>query len=149
MLAENLKVLRKSKGYSQEEIAVRLNVVRQTVSKWEKRLLVPDTDLLIGLAELFDTPVSDLLDTKIASEAELPPVAEQLPHINEQLAVKTRRARTLWQIAATVGMALILLNILFIFAGVKTFQSYQTDGIQSSVKVMQDERSGAIIIFAE
>ncbi len=36
MLSENLKSFRKSKGISQEELAVRLNVVRQTISKWEK-----------------------------------------------------------------------------------------------------------------
>ena len=36
MLAENLKALRKAKGLSQEELAARLHVVRQTVSKWEK-----------------------------------------------------------------------------------------------------------------
>ena len=36
MLNENIKVLRKAKGLSQEELAIKLNVVRQTVSKWEK-----------------------------------------------------------------------------------------------------------------
>ena len=36
MFSENLKLLRKKKGLSQEELAVRLNIVRQTVSKWEK-----------------------------------------------------------------------------------------------------------------
>ncbi len=36
MLNENLKIIRKSKGLSQEELAVKLNVVRQTISKWER-----------------------------------------------------------------------------------------------------------------
>ena len=44
MLGENIKALRKSKGFTQEELAVRVNVVRQTVSKWEKGLSVPDAD---------------------------------------------------------------------------------------------------------
>ena len=44
MFGENLKTLRKQKGFSQEELAVRLHVVRQTVSKWEKNLSVPDAD---------------------------------------------------------------------------------------------------------
>ena len=47
MLNENIKAIRKSKGLSQEELAVRLNVVRQTVSKWENGLSVPVSDMLI------------------------------------------------------------------------------------------------------
>ena len=58
MFQDNLKALRKEKGITQEELAARLNVVRQTVSKWEKGLSVPDSDLLIKLAEILDVPVS-------------------------------------------------------------------------------------------
>lgn len=61
MLNENIKNLRKSKGLSQEELAVKLNVVRQTVSKWENGLSVPDVDMLIALSQVLDTPVSTLL----------------------------------------------------------------------------------------
>ena len=52
MFGENLKTLRKKKGFSQEELATRLHVVRQTISKWEKNLSVPDADTLIRLAEI-------------------------------------------------------------------------------------------------
>ena len=52
MFGENLKTLRKQKGFSQEELATRLHVVRQTISKWEKNLSVPDADTLIRLAEI-------------------------------------------------------------------------------------------------
>ena len=58
MLNENIKAIRKSKGLSQQELAARLNVVRQTVSKWEQGLSVPDSDMLISLSEALDTPVS-------------------------------------------------------------------------------------------
>ena len=61
MLAENLKALRKAKGLSQEELAARLHVVRQTVSKWEKGRSVPDADLLIRLAEELDATSAALL----------------------------------------------------------------------------------------
>ena len=47
MINENIKHFRKTRGMSQEEMAVKLNVVRQTVSKWEKGLSVPDADVLI------------------------------------------------------------------------------------------------------
>ena len=61
MFQENLKALRRKKGMSQEELAARLHVVRQTISKWEKGLSVPDSALLIRLAEVFEVPVSELL----------------------------------------------------------------------------------------
>ena len=70
MLSENIKNLRKLKGLSQEELAARLNVVRQTVSKWEKGLSVPDADMLVSLAEALDTKVSILLGEEADANAE-------------------------------------------------------------------------------
>ena len=61
MLNENIKAIRKSKGLSQQELAIKLNVVRQTISKWEQGLSVPDSDMLIPLSEVLETPVSTLL----------------------------------------------------------------------------------------
>ena len=58
MLNENIRNLRKAKGISQEELAIKLNVVRQTVSKWEKGLSVPDSSMLVLLAEELDTSVT-------------------------------------------------------------------------------------------
>ena len=52
MLSENIKAIRKSKGLSQEELAIKLNVVRQTISKWEQGLSVPDSNMLISLTHL-------------------------------------------------------------------------------------------------
>jgi len=66
MLNENIKTIRKSKGLSQQELAVRLNVVRQTISKWEQGLSVPDSDMLILISEALETPVSTLLGETIA-----------------------------------------------------------------------------------
>lgn len=88
MLSENIRALRKSKGLSQEELAVKLNVVRQTVSKWEKGRSVPDADLLISLSEALDTPVSTLLnETVVQPEADdLQAISEKLEVINLQLA---------------------------------------------------------------
>ena len=61
MLNENIRAARKAKGLSQEELSVKLGVVRQTVSKWEQALSVPDSDMLISLSEVLETPVSTLL----------------------------------------------------------------------------------------
>lgn len=111
MLSENLKNLRKAKGYSQEELAIRLNVVRQTVSKWEKGLSVPDADLLIKIADVLEVSVSELLGGEYETR-DNSSVAEQLSRINEQLAIKNRRARRVWKVVAAILIAIVLFNIL-------------------------------------
>lgn len=111
MFGENLKTLRKQKGFSQEELATRLHVVRQTISKWEKNLSVPDADTLIRLAEILEVSVSELLGTKIESENVASDVAEQLSRINEQLAIKNRRSRRIWKVVVIVLLIIVLINI--------------------------------------
>lgn len=111
MFGENLKTLRKQKGFSQEELAARLHVVRQTISKWEKNLSVPDADTLIRLAEILEVSVSELLGTKIESENVASDVAEQLSRINEQLAIKNRRSRRIWKVVVIVLVIIVLVNI--------------------------------------
>lgn len=88
MLSENIKTIRKSKGLSQEELAVKLHVVRQTVSKWEQGMSVPDADMLISLSEVFETPVSTLLGETVAETKadDLKVISEKLEVINLQLA---------------------------------------------------------------
>ena len=92
MLNENIKKLRKSKGLSQEELAIKLNVVRQTVSKWENGLSVPDADMLITLADELDTSVSVLLGESVIEPMtdDLKTISEKLEVINLQLAKKSR-----------------------------------------------------------
>ena len=91
MLNENIKNLRKSKGISQEELAIKLNVVRQTVSKWENGLSVPDSSMLISLAEELDTSVSILLGETVneTNQNDLKTISEKLEVINLQLAKKS------------------------------------------------------------
>ena len=103
MLQENLKILRTRKGMSQEELADRLNVVRQTVSKWEKGLSVPDSEMLIKLAEVFEVSVGELLGETIVPEterSELQQLSEKLEHLNAMMAERNARSKTLMKIAA-------------------------------------------------
>ena len=72
MLNENIKAIRKSKGLSQQDLADKVNVVRQTISKWEQGLSVPDSDLLIALSEALETPVSTLLGETVAEILPIP-----------------------------------------------------------------------------
>jgi len=117
MLKENIKTLRKAKGLSQEELAIELNVVRQTISKWEKGQSVPDAEMLVKLAEVFEVPVSQLLGSRIEPDAQPDALAEQLARINEQLVIKNRRTKKLWVtivIIATILIVIPLLRLLWI-----------------------------------
>ena len=136
MFGENLKTLRKQKGFSQEELATRLHVVRQTISKWEKNLSVPDADTLIRLAEILEVSVSELLGAKIENENTASDVAEQLSRINEQLAIKNRRSRRIWKIVAIILAAIVLINILIaVLFSVPNFN----EGIQSNKPEITDQ----------
>lgn len=142
MFGENVKTLRKQKGFSQEELATRLHVVRQTISKWEKNLSVPDAGTLIRLAEILEVPVSELLGAKIENENTASDVAEQLSRINEQLAIKNRRSRRIWKIVAIILAAIAFINILIaVLFSVSNFN----EGIQSN----QPEITGQTQIIEE
>ena len=96
MLNENIKALRKSKGLSQQDLADKLNVVRQTISKWEQGLSVPDSDLLIAVSEALETPVSTLLgENVVESEADaVKALSEKLEIINLQFARRKAMRRS-------------------------------------------------------
>lgn len=120
MLNENIKAIRTSKGLSQQDLALKLNVVRQTVSKWEQGLSVPDADLLIALSQALETPVSTLLgETVMESEVdEVKALSEKLEIINLQLARRKvlRRKVLHWSLIAfcavivAVSAALVAVN---------------------------------------
>ena len=116
MLSENIKAIRKSKGLSQQELAVKLNVVRQTVSKWEQGLSVPDSAMLISLSEVFETPVGTLLgENVIESEVDdLKAISAKLEVINLQLAQRkiTRKRILRWLLISLCGVIVVIFTIL-------------------------------------
>lgn len=114
MFHENLKTMRKAKGYTQEELAIKLNVVRQTVSKWEKGLSVPDADVLCKIADVLDTDVSTLLGEEIVEETDKSAVAQQLAKISEQLAMKNQRSKTIWKVVCIILFVIAVFYILAI-----------------------------------
>lgn len=119
MLNENIKYYRKKQGISQEELAVRLNVVRQTVSKWENNLSVPDADVLIRIAELLKVSVSELLGVEIEKE-ETQDITSELSRLNRLIAQKNQREAMMKQAGKKRGMILLLTFVsLFVMLGVK------------------------------
>lgn len=126
MFSHNLKTLRKQKGLSQEEVAVRLHVVRQTVSKWEKGLSVPDAVLLSQLAEILEVNVATLLGENISQDKSQNELAEQLARISEELASKNRRSRLIWRIVLWVLVGWLGLTLLLMVMGAVTFSHLST-----------------------
>lgn len=114
MLSDNLKNLRKSKGLSQEELAIKLNVVRQTISKWEQGLSVPDSEMLILIAEKLDTSVNVLLGETITEDnSEIKAIAAKLELLNEQYAIRSDRRRKIWRAVFVAVIVLCSITVLF------------------------------------
>lgn len=119
MLNENIKIGRKAKGISQDELAIKLNVVRQTVSKWERGLSVPDSEMLISLSEILEIPVSTLLGENIetAKIDQLEVISQKLEVINLQLAQRKDASRKFihgLMIVLCIGLMLVFTAILLI-----------------------------------
>ena len=118
MLSKNLKIFRKRKGLTQENVAEALNVVRQTISKWEKGISVPDADMLIKLAEILDVSVSELIGSDVTDEKNEDMIAVELARVVEQLASRNRRSKNILE---CVLIFLIILLLFFVFLCVINF----------------------------
>lgn len=141
MLNENIKALRKTKGLTQDELAIRLNVVRQTVSKWEKGLSVPDAEMLQRIAEVFEVNVSQLLGAPINQNENIDVIAEQLSRINEQLVVKNNRSRKIWKTIGIILAIIIAGQLLLVTLGITAYKSYEvgTDTYEEYVEELVDD----------
>lgn len=139
MFSENLKTMRKAKGYTQEELAIKLNVVRQTVSKWEKGLSVPDADVLSKIADVLDTKVGILLGGTITDEDDKDAVAEQLAKISEQLAIKNRRSKRIWKVVGITLLVILIFNILLVIFNIASFKSYSDNGSTTVIEMNEED----------
>ncbi len=122
MINENIKSARKAKGFTQEEMAIRLNVVRQTISKWEKGLSVPDADMLIKIAELLEVPVTELLGVsqnnmqQASCDTTIEELTKQLADLNEQLAMKKQEHELYQKAGKKRGLILMLCFLSMLIA---------------------------------
>ena len=141
MLNKNIKALRKTKGLTQDELAIRLNVVRQTISKWEKGLSVPDAEMLQKIAEVFEVNVSQLLGSPINQNENVDIIAEQLSRINEQLVVKNNRSRKIWKTIGIILAIIIVGQLLLVALGFTAYESYEvnTDTYEEYVEEFVDD----------
>ena len=145
MLQENIKNFRRERGLTQEELAIRVNVVRQTVSKWEKGVSVPDAELLQKIAEVLEVSVSQLLGQEKEMEHRNE-IAEQLSRINEQLAIRNRRSKRIW---TAVGVILGLWLLIHVVGAVLSFSAYTKTTeltVSEAVEILEDESGNTLII---
>ena len=138
MFAENLKKIRKDKGYTQEILAEKLNVVRQTVSKWEKGLSLPDVDMLSKIANVLETDVNILLDGQITT-TDQSEIVKQLAKINEQLTIKNRRYKKIMKTIAIILLIIVIFGILLVILNIGTFISISNSETTKTVETMIKE----------
>lgn len=114
MLATNIRTLRQNKGWSQQDLADQIHVVRQTISKWESGLSVPDASLLIDLANVLDVSVADLLGETIdkSDKTDIHVLSEKLEAINLTLAKQQIKKQKI--IGLTIGITMVILSVIFI-----------------------------------
>lgn len=160
MLGENIKTLRKQKGYSQDTLAAQLNVVRQTISKWEKGHSVPDAEMLERIATVFEVSVSKLLGNNIPesdNSSDINGIVKQLAILNEQLANQNRNRKLILKIVL-ISIASLILICVMSFAlllplyGIKSSSAitasvelYCTlDGEEYSYEITYDEQNRVI-----
>ena len=147
MLQENIKTYRKERGLTQEELAIRVNVVRQTVSKWEKGLSVPDADMLQQIAEVLEVSVSQLLGKEEEPEKDRNEVAEQLSRINEQLAIRNRRSKRIWTIGGIILVGWILVNVFIMVLSYSAYNTVSTNlTVSEAVEGLEDADGNVLTI---
>lgn len=101
-LGEKLVFLRKEKNLSQMELAEKLRVSRQAISRWEVGAAVPSTDNLKFLGELYDTPIDVLLNDDVNL-----PIQNDAAIANEKQAPKKRHLRVIVAVILLLGIVLI------------------------------------------
>lgn len=138
MFAENLKKIRKDKGYTQETLSEKLNVVRQTVSKWEKGLSLPDVDMLSKIVNVLETDVNILLDGQITT-TDQSEIVKQLAKINEQLTIKNRRYRKIMKTIAIILLIIVIFGILLVILNMGTSISISNSEATTTVETMIKE----------
>ena len=135
MLSQNIKQRRERLCLTQQELADRLHVVRQTVSKWEKGISLPDAEMLERLADLFGVTADELLERNDASPYDHGLISDQLSQINEQLEIKNRRVRKVLIaiISVLIAIAALTVGSIILFSVTSTGSDTQTEVTEITV----------------
>lgn len=112
---EKLKALREAKGYTQEDIAGKLNIARQSVSKWEQGINEPDVETLKRLAEIFECSVDELLSEEEMKQIE----PNEAPQHNDAPVPTLQEKGKPQKVSELVGSILLGVGVIaFILTGI-------------------------------
>ena len=106
-LGERLAKLRKEKGLSHEEVADKINVTRQTVSKWELDQSLPDFDRIMPLCKLYNVSSDELLTGNVEQKE------DSLSDINSQRSMEVRKKKA---ITVSISLVLFVLALIWVIA---------------------------------
>lgn len=149
MLNENLSRIRRERGLTQEFLAIKLNVVRQTISKWENGTAVPDADMLCRISDALDVSVAELLGSpERVDKMDITVIAKSLAEINEQLAVRNRRSNNVLKVILGAVIALFLLIAIVVVLDISTGTPVIDNNVTEQ-KVDSEESSGTTIKLDE
>ena len=107
--------LRKQKGLTQEEHANRLNVSRQTISKWEVGDSTPDMEKLIAISDMFQISLDELVMDKVQTQTgETPSKAEVVNELKEKVLTdeNKKKAKKVLKIAAIILGVIVLIDVI-------------------------------------
>lgn len=131
---EKLIELRKKDGLSQEELGYKLNVTRQTVSKWELGQTTPEMDKLAEMSKIFNVSVDELInESEIQSDSS--PIIEDQPIVKEEN--KEKNIKIIIVVALIVVIVLIVIKLFTSFAGLKMFNKASNDIINQGTEVQE------------
>ena len=139
MLGDRIVAMRKQRGMTQQTLADALFVTRQTISKWEKNLSVPDADVLVRLADALETTVPILLGQAPETTAEPSDIAVALSRINDQLAIQNRRRSRIWKVIAWVVALFVAFNVLLLVLGYAASVQFEGEVITHEEIILIEE----------
>ena len=118
--------LRKQKGFSQEELANRLNVSRQTISKWEVGESTPDMEKLVAISDLFEVSLDELVkgeESKMAEPSERIVRSELYSDIKEYVLTEDNKKRVTkgFKIAGIIAGVIVLIDLISLLVYVIMF----------------------------
>ena len=116
-ISNKLKELRLSNGYSQEELAEKLTVTRQAVSKWERGEALPDTENLVALALLYKMSLDELVGYSADTEEESEFTTNEVSEGGEEIEEEQKEPTSVWVRVISEFSYTILVTVVFLLLG--------------------------------